>query len=710
MKTLNIYYQGYNQFKEFISQPFITEHRNNASDLLIQCFSGIIDIEYLSRMVKELNSLLPEAKIIGVTTAGEILDGKVTSNKIALSFSFFQHTTLKMFQYNLPNPSEEGLARSIADELVTADTKGLLLFTNIMYVHSEQLIKNFYHLCPTLPVFGGGAGDNLTGKGQYIFTNYGIHENGIAAVSFSSNKLIITTDFNFSWQLIGKTFLVTKAEGNNLIEIDNEPAADVYTKYLSDYAIENLPFTGSEFPLVFINDDFPVARSVQAASSNKSLRLAGAVKTGDRFQFSYGQVDNILSHIQHMKENIENVPVETIFVYSCIARRTFMQESSELETQPLQAIAPNAGFFTYGEFYHCSKANHFLNDTMTLVMLSEDEKAIPAILHLKNKQTSMPEKEGVDDFIKNRFLSILKVLNHLITTVTNELKDKNEDLNNANEELTTLLEQLRQANLVVEAKNKSITDSIKYAQRIQKAILPPDELFSGLFPDSFIYYRPKDIVSGDFYWISEQDEKIIIVAADCTGHGVPGAFMSVLGATLINEIVAIKGLKANEILNQLRWNVKNSLRQTTDKEGTKDGMDLALCIIDFKTKFIEYSGANNPLYWFHKGELTVIKADKMPVGVHAIEKESFTNHEFYFDKNDAIYMFSDGYIDQFGGQSGRKFLSRHFEELIKTICMKPMFKQKEIIHETLENWKNIPGISNHGYEQVDDILVIGIRL
>ncbi|MFW5699595.1 MAG: tetratricopeptide repeat protein [Bacteroidota bacterium] len=262
----------------------------------------------------------------------------------------------------------------------------------------------------------------------------------------------------------------------------------------------------------------------------------------------------------------------------------------------------------------------------------------------------------------------------------------------------------QRTNQILAEKNKNITESISYARKIQTAVLPPEELVNNLLPEHFIYYLPRDIVSGDFYWVTRMQNKTIVAAADCTGHGVPGAFMSMLGFTLLNEIIGqAETLEANAILNELRNKVKKSLRQKGNEYEAQDGIDMALCIIDQPNRRVQYAGANNPVIIVRNGELKKIKGDKMPVGYQVVEKESFTNHEIAVEPNDMIYLFSDGYVDQFGGKHGHRFKAGPFEELLKSICHRSMKEQHDILEHKLLNWKG-------GYDQIDDILVMGVRI
>jgi len=257
---------------------------------------------------------------------------------------------------------------------------------------------------------------------------------------------------------------------------------------------------------------------------------------------------------------------------------------------------------------------------------------------------------------------------------------------------------------LVRTQNKKIEDSILYAKRIQSAVLPPNRFIQHLLSDHFIFYKPRDIVSGDFYWIKQVDEKIFIAAADCTGHGVPGALMSMLGITFLNEIInKDPNIHANEILNELRIHIISSLRQTGSSGESRDGMDVALCIVDHKNKTLEFAGANNPLYLIRNGELTHEKGCKMPIGIHRRAKESFVNHYINIKEDDLFYIFSDGYVDQFGGEYGRKFLSANFKQLLLEIADKPLLEQRQIIEKTFDDWKG-------ERKQLDDILVIGFKI
>jgi len=285
----------------------------------------------------------------------------------------------------------------------------------------------------------------------------------------------------------------------------------------------------------------------------------------------------------------------------------------------------------------------------------------------------------------------------------NEILEKNEELKQQQEEITTSMEEVERHRDLLEEAHTSITSSIKYAQRIQRAILTPPEVLDSFLQDYFIFYMPRDIVSGDYYWFSHVKNQIIAVAADCTGHGVPGAFLSMLGVSFLNEIAnKMEELNAAEILNQLRANIVKALHQTGKSGENKDGMDISLIVINPEEHKLQFAGAHNSLYMVIKDEMHVVKADPMPVGIYERDQE-FTNHVISYKPGYVAYLASDGFPDQFGGPEGKKFMYRQFRELLVKIHKKPMKEQKNILHETFENWQ--------GNEmQIDDVLVIGIRL
>jgi serine phosphatase RsbU (regulator of sigma subunit) len=269
-------------------------------------------------------------------------------------------------------------------------------------------------------------------------------------------------------------------------------------------------------------------------------------------------------------------------------------------------------------------------------------------------------------------------------------------------------EQLEQKNKIIEDKNKDITDSINYAKRIQDAMLPAKEIKYKIFPEAFVLFAPKYVVSGDFYWFCEKNGKRLIAAVDCTGHGVPGAFMSMIGNAFLNEIVIQKGItEPGQILSELRYKVIEALKQKGAEGETRDGMDMALLSFEPNGTMVEFAGANNPV-WISRHEngkyrMEEVMGDKRPIGFFRGQGLPFTNHRIKLSKGDTVYVFTDGYADQFGGPKGKKFKYKQLQELLLSIQERSMQEQEAILTETLNSWKG-------GLEQIDDILVIGVRV
>jgi serine phosphatase RsbU (regulator of sigma subunit) len=281
-------------------------------------------------------------------------------------------------------------------------------------------------------------------------------------------------------------------------------------------------------------------------------------------------------------------------------------------------------------------------------------------------------------------------LEHIVLERTAEIRKQKEDI--------------EQKNIVLREQKEEITASIMYAQRIQKAIVPSEDMASKLLKNYFLLWKPRDIVSGDFWWLGEKNGYVVATAADCTGHGVPGAFMSMLGVSFLNEIVKQQNITDSHIiLNKLRSKVKSTLGQSGKENESKDGMDMALLVIDYNNLKAQYSGAYNPLYLYRKNELTEFKADRNPIGIYIKEKESFTQNLIDLQKGDTLYIFSDGFADQFGGEKEKKYSSKQFKKLLLSIQEKTMEEQKEILNAEIENWKG-------KLSQIDDIIILGIRI
>lgn len=280
------------------------------------------------------------------------------------------------------------------------------------------------------------------------------------------------------------------------------------------------------------------------------------------------------------------------------------------------------------------------------------------------------------------------------------LKDKvNRELEDKVRERTHEIQMQKEQ---IERQNKEIKYSFDYAKKIQSTVLPRPEIFDNLFSEHFIFFKPKDIVSGDFYWISQKDQRIFITAADCTGHGVPGSLMSMLGITMLHEIVNEKNYThSEEILNQLRNSITRTLKQEGKPGEQKDGMDMVLLIYDPVHRQLEFSGANNPIYIVRKGEMMEFKGNNMPVAYYD-NMTDFTRVTIQMEKDDRIYLFTDGFPDQFGGPEGKKFKYKPFKDLLLEIHNRSMDEQEKILQLVFKEWQG-------ELDQIDDVLVIGLR-
>jgi serine phosphatase RsbU (regulator of sigma subunit) len=246
--------------------------------------------------------------------------------------------------------------------------------------------------------------------------------------------------------------------------------------------------------------------------------------------------------------------------------------------------------------------------------------------------------------------------------------------------------------------------SLRYAQMIQRALMPNPAILKGKLKDFFILFLPRDIVSGDFYYAYQNKQKMCIAAGDCTGHGVPGALMSILGISFLNEIMqADVNMNANRMLNLMREKIMKALHQTGNCRDAQDSIDIGLCMIDCENGKLQYSGANRPLIMIREGELTEIRPDKMTLGIAPVKEASFTNNIIDTKPGDSFYLFSDGYADQFGEITDKKFKYKHFKRMVHSFEELPMSQQKQHLENAFNEWKG-------KCQQVDDVLVLGFQL
>ncbi|GIV28561.1 MAG: hypothetical protein KatS3mg027_2375 [Bacteroidia bacterium] len=331
--------------------------------------------------------------------------------------------------------------------------------------------------------------------------------------------------------------------------------------------------------------------------------------------------------------------------------------------------------------------------------IGEMGRALNILINSFERTTEFAKQTGAGNFnAVFQPLSEYDTLGHALIRMRDELAENERVLERKVIERT---EEVVRQKKEIEYLFTQVTDSIKYAKRIQEAILPPIKYFQSLLPHSFILYRPKDIVSGDFYWIEKKNNKIYVAAVDCTGHGVPGAFMSIIGSNLLKDIINNTSLvHPAEILDELNIRIAQTLH--SEQTDTKDGMDLSLISIDLNTLQLEYAAAMNPICLIRNGESHILEGDRFPIGKYTDVINKFTNHSIHLQKGDTMYLFSDGYADQFGGLKGKKLYKKNFYKILEDASKWPIDHQKFILEKKFLEWKG-------SLEQVDDILVIGIK-
>ncbi len=313
-------------------------------------------------------------------------------------------------------------------------------------------------------------------------------------------------------------------------------------------------------------------------------------------------------------------------------------------------------------------------------------------------QVNQLEREKSDVLAEN-----LELQKETTTLLEKKVKQRTLEIEHQKEEIEAINTTLIAQKGLMEKRNSDITSSINYARRIQDAVLPDLRSLKRSVPNCFVLYTPRDVVSGDFYWFAQKENEIILAAADCTGHGVPGAFMSILGDSYLNQIVNLQGItKADSILSRLHGQIRRALRQSSTEN--KDGMDISICVIDLEQQHVTFAGAKRPLLYIQNNTIFEIKGDKHSVGgFHTKAENTYTAHQVSFEKPTTFYIFSDGYVDQFGGEYNRKFMTKNFKKLLLEIHKEPMARQRQILAQRFDEWKG-------EHKQIDDVIVVGFQM
>ncbi|MEN6350036.1 MAG: FIST N-terminal domain-containing protein [Syntrophomonas sp.] len=448
METINTYY-----IDDVILEKFVADNRklllnSKNRSVMVQIFSGICDKNYLLSISKKIRGLLPHAQVIGTTTSGEIMNGLVSGLKTVISFSAFQNSELKVVFAEKNDMDDHELGRQIAASGDSPRARVLILFATGLKLNASLLLKGIESVNPNLPVAGGCAGDNRTNTQCFVWCNDKISSCGAVGIVIESDSLSVTCHSHLGWQPIGKEMTITRAEGSRVYTIDQIPAFEVYRRYLGINTNSNI-FKVVEFPLTINKHGLIIARAPFLRYEDDSIGFFGDIDEGARVRLSFGHVEMILEQIDNLLRIIKQQSVESIFVYSCASRRGFLQEAAQIETLPLQSIAPTSGFFTSGEFFHADSSNQLLNTTMTTLALAESGGKVDGATLSKEKAASAEaicEKASTKDNVADRNIEILGALACLVNTVTHELDERTAELQIMNKQLHEAREAAEAAN------------------------------------------------------------------------------------------------------------------------------------------------------------------------------------------------------------------------------------------------------------------------
>ena len=413
MITVNTIYNTIDDLKDVVSHNKIDTN----SKLLVQVFTGVPNLESIQKLIKDIKDILPNCEILGATTDGEITNGKVTIHETSISITKFDSVTFKIdyIEFN-ENESVAQSSKKLASKICQDDSRAIIAFADGLNTNGEEFLNGIASFRDDISVSGGLAGDNATFVETYVFTNDKIVTAGAVAVSLNGN-LNVATDYSFHWQPIGKELVITKSKDNVVYTIDGNTAYDTYKYYLGEEVANMLPAIGIEFPLIIQRNGIVIARAAVGLNEDGSLVFAGNLHEGDVVQFGYGNSEQILNNSTKKAMGLNDIPIESIFIYSCMARRRFMPELIEREIEPLTHFGSVSGFFTYGEFFttSCSNNKELLNQTMTILALSESESK---------------KNISIENFNLNADATTITTiaLSHLVNVTSSELHEINTDL------------------------------------------------------------------------------------------------------------------------------------------------------------------------------------------------------------------------------------------------------------------------------------------
>jgi serine phosphatase RsbU (regulator of sigma subunit) len=475
------------------------------------------------------------------------------------------------------------------------------------------------------------------------------------------------------------------------------------------------------------------------AYSNHDLAKAYNQLGEHQRAIEYLLIARAIAEEEQMPEHLANIYIELANSYSGMGQ--YQRAIGELKKALTIAQRINAASLLKTIYRTLSRNYDRINDkdnalvymrlyTMQIEKMYREESARAIAeaealyeLNKKEKEISLLRKEGEIIALQSKqqrltnyalgmtlfmFLVLLIIMNNRIRyrkEVNEALQEKNAAINQQTEEILAQRDHILNKNQVLSEKNRQITNSMFYARQIQQSLLPDLKAFKQLWPQSFIFFRPRDIVSGDFFWYAELDDSIAVAVIDCTGHGVPGAFMTILTNSLLNQIIVESGIHSPDlVLSLLDQKLKQNLHQNDPANESTDGLEIGLCFIQKNSYHISYAGASIPLYFFNeKSEIKTLKADRQWAGGSLMGDKVFTKKEIQLQKGDHIYLATDGFQDQFGGEYGQKFMKARFKNLLIGIHIKPISEQEEIITHSFQQWRK-------NSQQTDDILILGMKL
>jgi len=678
MQVHNFEYEGLSALEGELASRGVADGEN----VLVQCFVGKVDKGAIIDLQESIRSCLPKSVMIGATSAGGIIEGEFSPLNPIVSISVFDKATVS--SSFVVEKNEEKMAARVASETVRNDSKMMVLFSDGLTTNGDNILQNLYPHTNDLMVVGGRAGDGAF-KETFIFDKENISDVGAVAACVNGDVTAVNR-YYLNWQPIGKIMTITDVEENILKTIDGQPVRDVYRKYLGDYVGDNLPVSNTEFPLIKLGPEGQqICRAIIAMTEEDHAVLAGNLEIGDQVRFSYGNVDMIIDETSKSIPAISSRKPEAIFAYSCAARLGFLGDEVGLELKQFNKVASNAGFFTFGEYYYSGSSFEMLNGTLTVVGITEqtitDDEIVAAEEAEKEAAEDLEEAASIEEAENSFEGSQSRVLQALITlsnTVTGELA----------------------------ATHKEVVDSINYASRIQRSVLASESDFDAAFSDHFVIWDPRDTVGGDMLLNSSTwGNGNLVIIGDCTGHGVPGAFVTLLAnAALDHAMLNIGPGDVSGLVQNAHQMLQQTLGQHQEGGRSDDGIELGACYLQPNSNKMTFVGARFSLFVVDGGIVSEVKGTKKGMGYRGISlDQEYDSHSIDLNEGRSFFMTTDGYIDQVGGEFRRMFGKKRFKELLLSMENMPMSEQKERLIDSLHAYQ--------GHEvRRDDVSMIGFKV